>query len=382
MFARKKTTHKPENQLDPNAPLIEIKNVHKVYKTDAGEFPALKGIDLEIGAGEFVSVIGKSGSGKTTLINMLTGIDRPTDGELLVSGTPINQLNEGEMAKWRGKQMGVVFQFFQLLPTLTVLQNVMIPMDFCNMFDPKERKERAMHLLELVGIAEHANKPPSKLSGGQQQRAAIARALANDPQIIATDEPTGNLDSNTANQIFDLFQKLVDEGKTILMVTHDEDLAQRASRTVIIADGEIVNEYIAQAMPTLSHHTMLQATRKLRSHKFGPGEVIIQQGEAADKFYIVTKGKAEVFLTRSNGRNVYVDDVKEGQYFGEMALFQGGKREAMVRSSLDDPVEVITLEKSEFDALLSDSIELRAEIEQMVFNRRQTLASVMAAVGD
>jgi energy-coupling factor transporter ATP-binding protein EcfA2 len=239
-----------------------------------------------------------------------------------------------------------------------------------------------MHLLELVGIAEHANKPPSKLSGGQQQRAAIARALANDPQIIATDEPTGNLDSNTANQIFDLFQKLVDEGKTILMVTHDEDLAQRASRTVIIADGEIVNEYIAQAMPTLSHQTMLQATRKLQSHKFGPGEVIIQQGEAADKFYIVTNGKAEVFLTRPNGRNVYVDDLKEGQYFGEMALFQGGKREAMVRSSLDDPVEVITLEKSEFAALLTDSVELRTEIEQMVFNRRQTLASALAAVGD
>jgi ABC-type lipoprotein export system ATPase subunit len=382
MFARKKTTHKPENHLDPNAPLIEIKDVHKVYKTDAGEFPALKGINLEIGAGEFVSVIGKSGSGKTTLINMLTGIDRPTDGDLRVSGTSINKLNEGEMAKWRGKQMGVVFQFFQLLPTLTVLQNVMIPMDFCNMFDPKERKERAMHLLDLVGIAEHANKPPSKLSGGQQQRAAIARALANDPQIIATDEPTGNLDSNTANQIFDLFQKLVDEGKTILMVTHDEDLAQRASRTVIIADGEIVNEYIAQAMPTLSHQAMLQATRKLRSQKFGPGEVIIQQGEAADKFYIVTKGKAEVFLTRPNGRNVHVDDVKEGQYFGEMGLFQGGKREAMVRSSLDEPVEVITLEKSEFDALLTDSVEMRAEIEQMVFNRRQTLASVMAAVGD
>jgi ABC-type lipoprotein export system ATPase subunit len=382
MFARRKTTHKIENQLDPNAPLIDLKNVHKVYKTDAGEFPALKGINLEIGSGEFVSVIGKSGSGKTTLINMLTGIDRPTDGELLVSGTPINQLNEGEMAKWRGKQMGVVFQFFQLLPTLTVLQNVMIPMDFCNMFDPKERKERAMHLLELVGIAEHANKPPSKLSGGQQQRAAIARALANDPPIIATDEPTGNLDSNTANQIFDLFQKLVDEGKTILMVTHDEDLAQRASRTVIIADGEIVNEYFAQAMPSLSHNTMLQASRKLRSQSFGPGEVIIQQDEPADKFFIVTKGTAQVYLTRPYGRNVYVDNVEEGQYFGEMALFQGGKREAMVRSSIDEPVEVITLEKSEFDNLLIDSVEMRAEIERMVINRRENLASVMTAAGD
>jgi ABC-type multidrug transport system ATPase subunit len=258
----------------------------------------------------------------------------------------------------------------------------MIPMDFCNMFDPKERKERAMHLLELVGIAEHANKPPSKLSGGQQQRAAIARALANDPPIIATDEPTGNLDSATANQIFDLFQKLVDEGKTILMVTHDEDLAQRATRTVIIADGEIVNEYLVEAMPTLSHQTLLQATRQLRAHSYGPGEVIIQQGGPADRFYIVTNGKAEVFLTRENGRNVFVDNVEKGQYFGEIALFQGGERSAMVRSSVDDPVEVISLSKHDFDELLIHSEEMRTEIEHSVSRRRETLASVMAAAGD
>ena len=379
---RKKTSKTHENQIDPNAPLIDLKDLHKVYKTDAGEFPALKGIDLQIGTGEFVSVIGKSGSGKTTLINMLTGIDRPTDGKLLIGGVPIHDLNEGEMAVWRGKQMGVVFQFFQLLPTLTVLQNVMIPMDFCNMFDPKEREERAMHLLELVGIAEHANKPPSKLSGGQQQRAAIARALANDPPIIATDEPTGNLDSTTANQIFDLFQKLVNEGKTILMVTHDEDLAQRATRTVIIADGEIVNEYLAQAMPTLSHQTLLQATHQLRTHSYGPGEVIINQGDSADRFFIVTNGKAEVFLTRENGRNVFVDNLERGQYFGEIALFQGGTRSAMVRSSVDNPVDVISLSKSDFDDLLIHSEEMRTEIKRSVYYRQEALASVMAAAGD
>lgn len=367
------------NTLDHNTPVIEINDVHKIYKTDAGEFPALKGINLKIPAGEFVSVIGKSGSGKTTLINMLTGIDRPTNGDLLISGTPINQLNEGQMATWRGKQMGVVFQFFQLLPTLTVLQNVMIPMDFCNMFEPKERKERAMHLLDLVGIAEHANKPPSKLSGGQQQRAAIARALANDPPIIATDEPTGNLDSKTANQIFDLFQKLVEEGKTILMVTHDEDLAQRASRTVILADGEIVNEYLARAMPSLSHNTMLKATHKLSSQTFGPGEVVIQEGDAADKFYIVTKGTAEVYLIRPNGRNVRVDTLAKSQYFGEMALFQGGKRQAMVRSSVSDPLEVISLEKPEFEILMKDSEEMRTEIEKTVYKRRETLSAAMSA---
>lgn len=369
-------------QVDPNAPLIDLKNIHKVYQTDAGEFPALKGINLEINAGEFVSVIGKSGSGKTTLINMLTGIDRPTQGELLIGGVPIDQLSEGEIAKWRGKQIGVVFQFFQLLPTLSVLQNVMIPMDFCNMFEPKERQARAMHLLELVGIAEHANKTPSKLSGGQQQRAAIARALANDPPIIATDEPTGNLDSTTANQIFDLFQKLVDEGKTILMVTHDEDLAQRASRTVILADGEIVNESLAEAMPSLSHPILLKATRQLESHAYGPGEVIIQQGDPPDRFYIATKGKGEVFITRPNGSNIFVAGLNKGQYFGEIALYQGGKRAAMVRSSVEDPLEVISLSKEDFEDLLVQSEEMRDEIERSVHLRKQNMASVSAAAGD
>ncbi|MBT6151484.1 MAG: ATP-binding cassette domain-containing protein, partial [Chloroflexi bacterium] len=306
--------------------LIVLKDLDKVYHTDAGDFPALLNVDLEIGSGEFVSVIGKSGSGKTTLINMLTGIDQPSSGEIFVGGVAIHNLNEGEMAAWRGRNMGVVFQFFQLLPTLSVFQNVMIPMDFCNMFTPAERRERAMHLLELVDIAEHAHKLPSRLSGGQQQRAAIARALANDPPIICTDEPTGNLDSKTAGQIFDLFQQLVKDGKTILMVTHDDDLAKQASRTVIIADGEIVNEYFANAFPTLSHELMLKATKKLLPMSYAAGEPIILQGSEADRFYIVSKGEVEVYLNRPDAQEVLVDTLGPGQYFGEIALLNGGAR--------------------------------------------------------
>ncbi len=355
--------------------LIDLKNLHKVYKTDAGDFPALKGIDLQINAGEFVSVIGKSGSGKTTLINMLTGIDRPTSGEIVVSGVSIGDLSEGKMAHWRGLHMGVVFQFFQLLPTLTVLQNVMLPMDFCNMYSPVERRQRALHLLDLVGIAEHAHKTPSRLSGGQQQRAAIARALANDPPIIATDEPTGNLDSKTANQIFDLFQRLVDDGKTILMVTHDDDLAERASRTVIISDGEIVNEYLAKAMPTLSHEVMLKASRQLKGQTYSRGEVIIQQGTPADRFYIITQGRANVYLNRPNARPVLVDRLGPGQYFGEMGLFRGGERNVQIRSSAEFPVEVISLDKQAFDGLMNDSEEMRVEIEQSVRARSSNLAA-------
>lgn len=225
-----------------NEQLIELKKIEKVYHTPAGDFPALKGIDLKVDAGEFVSVVGKSGSGKSTMINMITGIDRPTNGEVLIGNAAVHTLNEGQMAQWRGRNLGVVFQFFQLLPTLTVIENVMLPMDFTNTWKASERKERALHLLELVDIAENAYKLPTAISGGQQQRAAIARSLANDPPIVCADEPTGNLDSKTANAIFELFEGLVEQGKTFLMVTHDDDLAQRATRTVELADGEIIRD--------------------------------------------------------------------------------------------------------------------------------------------
>lgn len=225
-----------------NSNLIELRSVQKMYESSAGTFLALKGVDLQVHTGEFVAVVGKSGSGKSTMINMITGIDRPTKGEVLVGDTAVHTLTEGQMAEWRGRNLGVVFQFFQLLPTLSIVENVMLPMDFCHMYTAKERRERAMHLLEQVELADHAHKLPSAVSGGQQQRAAIARALANDPPIIVADEPTGNLDSRTAESVFELFSRLVDGGKTILMVTHDKDLANRVSRTILLADGEIASQ--------------------------------------------------------------------------------------------------------------------------------------------
>jgi len=234
------------NQNTPNQPredvLIELKGIQKEYKTDAGPFLALKGIDLKIKSGEFVGVIGKSGSGKSTMINMITGIDRPTAGEVWVNGTPIHKFSENQMAKWRGTNMGVVFQFFQLLPTLTVIENVMLPMDFGNKYNPRERREKALDILALMDVDSQADKLPTMISGGQQQRVAIARALANDPPIVVADEPTGNLDSKTAAQVFELFQKLVEQGKTFLMVTHDDDLAGQLSRVITITDGQLDHE--------------------------------------------------------------------------------------------------------------------------------------------
>ncbi|MCX6018660.1 MAG: ABC transporter ATP-binding protein [Chloroflexi bacterium] len=205
-------------------------------------FRALKGVSRSVHTHEFVAIIGKSGSGKSTLINMITGIDRPTSGQVLVGDTAVHTLSENRMAMWRGRHLGVIFQFFQLLPTLTLLENVMLPMDFCNMYSSRERVERGMHLLKQVGMESDAHKMPAACSGGQQQRAAIARALANDPPILVADEPTGNLDSRTATDVFELFHRLVAGGKTILMVTHDNDFAQRVTRAVLVADGEIVDE--------------------------------------------------------------------------------------------------------------------------------------------
>lgn len=223
----------------PDGTLINLRRVTKTFESAAGAFTALHGIDLQVDKGEFVAVIGKSGSGKSTLLNMIAGIDRPTSGEVLVNGSAIHHLREGQAAVWRGRNLGLVFQFFQLIPTLTAIENIMLPMDFCNIYSDGERERRAGYLLGLVGIAEQANKLPSALSGGEQQRVAIARALANDPPLIIADEPTGNLDSKTASIIFSLFQDLVKQGKTVLMVTHDKELARAVPRKIEIADGRI-----------------------------------------------------------------------------------------------------------------------------------------------
>ncbi|MGI6374759.1 MAG: ABC transporter ATP-binding protein [Anaerolineae bacterium] len=220
--------------------LIDLEDVVKTYEGAAGAFRALKHISLEIDAGEFVAVIGKSGSGKSTLLNMITGIDRPTEGEVWVNGAPLHRLSEDQLAVWRGRNLGIVFQFFQLLPMLTIIENVMLPMDLADYGTRRERHERALHLLAQVGMADHAGKLPSAVSGGQQQRVAIARALATNPPILVADEPTGNLDSATAAAVLTLFESLAAEGKTILMVTHDRELAARAARAITLADGEIV----------------------------------------------------------------------------------------------------------------------------------------------
>ena len=222
-----------------NETLVRLENVEKVFKTKAGPFTALRGVDLQIQGGEFVAIVGPSGSGKSTLINMITGIDRPTSGEVHVAGERLTGMSENKVAKWRGRNVGVVFQFFQLMPTMTILENVMMPMRYGGTYKG-QRRERAMEMLELVKVPETASNYPSQISGGQQQRAAIARALVNDPRLLVGDEPTGNLDTISAGLVFELFELLVQQGKTIIMVTHDRELAGRIPRIEEVRNGRIV----------------------------------------------------------------------------------------------------------------------------------------------
>ena len=226
---------------DQNKNLIALNHVTKLFAVASGTFRALNDITLNIRNQQLVAITGKSGSGKSTLLNIITGIDKPTEGSVMINDVRVDKLSETELASWRGKNVGVVFQFFQLLPTLTILENVMLPMDFCNSHPKKERKERALALLERVSIKEQADKFPSTLSGGQQQRVAIARALANDPPLIVADEPTGNLDSQTATAIFQLFTELARSGKTVIVVTHEKEFSSYFENTISIVDGMIVD---------------------------------------------------------------------------------------------------------------------------------------------
>jgi len=222
--------------------LIRLQGVVKAYQTAAGEFLALKGIDLDVRSGEFIGVLGKSGAGKTTMINLISGVDHLTSGEIMVQDVPVHALNENQAARWRGRNLGVIFQSFQLMPTLSLLNNVALAMDFSGNFRGRSSRERAMDLLRQVELEEHAYKLPSAISGGQQQRVAIARALANDPPILVADEPTGRLDTTTAETIFKIFERLVADGRTLIMVSHDPSFVNRYSRVVWLADGQITEE--------------------------------------------------------------------------------------------------------------------------------------------
>ncbi len=331
-------------------PLVDLRDVVKAYPTPVGDFVALRGVDLEVEPGEFVAVIGKSGSGKSTLINAIAGIDRPTSGEVRVAGTAVHGLDENAVAAWRGEHLGVIFQFFQLLPTLTLLENVMLPMEFARRGSGRERRDRALALLERVEMADHAHKLPSGVSGGQQQRVAIARALANNPALIVADEPTGSLDSRTSETVFQLFEELVDGGTTILMVTHDDALASRADRVVLIVDGEIVESYVRSALAGVSERDLVDVNARLDPQIHPAGATIYAQGDPAAHFYIVVRGALQVVRS---GR--VVETLGPGQHFGEHELLHGKPRLDTVRVAAGGDASLLALDGDVFRRLATDN---------------------------
>jgi ABC-type lipoprotein export system ATPase subunit len=347
----------PDNPaaVPPTDAMIQMHKVVKTFKNAAGEFTVLKGIDLALRGGEFVAIVGKSGSGKSTLLNMITGIDHPTSGQVIVNGVDVYKMNESQRSLWRGKNLGIVFQFFQLLPMLTLLENVMLPMDYVGMYDFDERPKKALELLNLVGLQAQAHKLPVAVSTGQQQSAAIARALATDPPVICADEPTGNLDSRSADTVIRLFDHLVHSGKTIAMVTHDPSLTGRTSRTVIISDGELINETVARCLPLLSHRQMLDVTRSLEHFDYQPGAMILQQGQHVDYFFMVASGKVEVGLCDGRGKDVSITRLGPGEFFGEVELLRGGKSIACIRAASKTPVELVALHREPFLELVRES---------------------------
>ena len=352
---------------DQSKPAIYLKNVVKTYVNAAGSFTALKGIDLEISYGQFVALVGKSGSGKSTLLNMLTGIDHPTSGQVCVGNEDIYSMTESRRALWRGRNVGIVFQFFQLLPTLTLLENTILPMDYCNVYPYGERPDRAMALLKMVGLEEHAYDLPSNVSNGQQQAAAIARSLATDPPIIVADEPTGNLDSRSADVVIRVFRELAAQGKTILIVTHDPSLTSRVDRTVIISDGEIIDPIVAATLPSLDHPQMLQATHDLERVIFEPGEIILRQGEPVNHFYMVGSGQVEVW---DGSPTAAVAHLCTNDFFGEVELMGDKTALATVRAGTT-PVEVGLLSRDQFFTIMADSPSTVALLQNVADERYQ-----------
>lgn len=355
-----------------DTPAIVLRGVDKIYDGASGKFHALKTIDLRLNYGQFISIVGKSGCGKSTLLNMITGIDHPTRGEVLIGGEDIYKMSESQRALWRGRNLGVVFQFFQLLPTLTLLENTMLPMDYCGTYPFPDRPAKAMELLKLVGLEEMAHKLPTAVSSGQQQQAAIARALATDPNILLADEPTGNLDSRAAENILNLFEDLADRGKTVLIVTHDPSITQRTDQTIILSDGEIIDEAVARALPYLSHPLMLAATKQAEKISKPANSPILHLGGQVDSFYMITSGSVNIILDDPTTGLATIDaplaTLVPGQFFGEVELTRGGSAIAHVHAG-DNGVELAVIPGDLFLELIEGSPLTRSEIDHLVNSR-------------
>lgn len=359
-----------ESTHDTTKSAIHFQEVVKTYVNAAGSFTALKSIDLTIEYGEFVALVGKSGSGKSTLLNMITGIDHPTSGLVTIGGVDIYDMSESKRALWRGKNVGVVFQFFQLLPTLTLLENTILPMDYCNLYPYQERPNRAMELLKMVGLEAHAYDLPANVSNGQQQAAAIARSLATDPPLIVADEPTGNLDTRSADVVIRVFRQLAARGKTILIVTHDPSLTSRTDRTIIISDGELIDPTVASTLPSLDHPQMLQATHDLEKRYYEPGETILHKGDPVNYLYMVANGNVTINPNGVVKTETAAIQLASNQFFGEVELMGNDKAIATVRAG-NCPVELALLTREHFFNIMEESPPTVVLLKDVAHQRRE-----------
>lgn len=375
--SRRKSALAAHAMSHPDA-MIDLHGIVKTFKNAAGEFTVLKGVDLTINRGEFVSIVGKSGSGKSTLLNMMTGIDHPSAGKVVIGGTDIyTGVTESQRSRWRGRNLGIVFQFFQLLPMLTLVENVMLSMDYAELYDFDERPERALEMLKVVGLEKFANKLPISVSTGQQQLAAIARALACDPPLLVADEPTGNLDSKSADAIIDLFEELSRKGKTIVMVTHDPSLTSRTTRNIILSDGELIDETVSRALPLLRHRHMLEITKSAVRVTYGPHEVILDCNRQVENIYLISNGAVDV-MSASGARARHLARLRSGDLFGEIELLRGGKSIACVRAG-DKPVEVLIFPRADFLRIVEESPITAEALGRMVQARLEQHRSAARA---
>lgn len=354
---------------------VELRAVIRGFNTPAGYLTALKGVSLRVEPGELVAIVGKSGCGKSVLLNLLAGFDRPTSGQVIVNGTALESLDDDARARWRGRNVGLLPQTIQLFGSLNVLQNVQLALELVGLFPPAERDERAREALSQVGMLNYLETRPAHLSAGQRKRVALAQSLANDPPLLLADEPTGSLDSARAEALFRLFGRLVEAGKTIVMATHDHELASRARRAVVLSDGELVSQYVTSALPSLDLVQLNAAAARLKPIRFGPGQTVVRQGERADRFFIITAGEAQVLLERPDGAPVQVATLRAGEYFGEIALLRGGRRTATVRAA-EAGLDVVALGKEVFGNLLDRSVPTREGLDGAIRLRLAELTAV------
>jgi putative ABC transport system ATP-binding protein len=352
-------------------PLIQLQGIAKTYINAAGSFPALKNINLDFYQGEFVGVIGKSGSGKSTLVNMITGIDRPTEGRVLIEGADIHKMKKSKQARWRGLNLGVVFQFFQLLPMLTLLENVLLPMDFCKKYEESERISLGMELLSTMGLADEANALPGAVSGGQQQSAAIARALANDPPIIVADEPTGNLDARTADSVYDKFQSLAETGRTIIMITHDPELEDRLSRTILISDGEVIDPLVARAFHWMPHPLLRACTNSLIRRTYAADQPLGIDTDLADSLIILESGRLKAIEKSEKGLRVS-RILQPGDFFAGHRIIgnTASKPAAIITEKI--PSQVIIIPFKAFLEAASSYPDIQQRLQGYLDNKTKT----------